>query len=157
MQTSKRGLKTKLGREAWLCQAHCPSQKRGCRATSPAHPAHCAAVTPPNPRWEHGAPSYSLTRPGRGSQTPPGAGGVSRAPAGWANTALTALFATTNPRGSPCAPASGEWAHRCQQASKTTNSSIPGLIRLKIFSPLPWPVKGSCHLNYNICNCANSS
>lgn len=46
MQTSKRGLKTELGREAWLCWAHCHPQKRGCRAPSPAHPAHSAAATP---------------------------------------------------------------------------------------------------------------
>lgn len=151
MQTSKGGLKTELGREAWLCWAHCHPQERGCGAPSPGHRAHCAAVTPSS------RPALGTRRSGLLINQGRAAASKARPEMGVFPEHLRAQL-TLRPSGPEQTPgeAPGEWDQCWQQAFDTTSSSILGLIRLKTLSPLPCPAQGSCHLNY-ICKCANSS
>lgn len=149
MQTSKRGLKTELGREGWLCWAQCRPKAwlQGSRAATPC-PCPLRPVTP----REHGAPGYSLTRAGQEAPT-------ALCPGVFAEHLRAELTQPSRPeqtqgKGGWALPAPGS---ALTATLKTTSSSILGLTHLKSSSPLPCPVKGSCRLNYNICNCANSS
>lgn len=144
----------KLPKEVWKLSL---GEEAGC-AGPIATPESAAAGLPAQrtlprwhrqaaPRWEHGNPGYSLTRAG---QEAPKA----RPDMGVMPEHLRAEPGT-HPRGRKAVPAPGEGAQCWQRAFKATSSSIPGLTLP--LCPLPCPVTGSCHLNYNICNCANSS
>lgn len=116
---------------------------------------HTLPLPPPAPPGDTTGTRSSglLINQGRagGSQSPV-SGGVCGAPASRANTALSPQQTQGKEGWALPAPGSALTA-----TLKTTSSSILGLTHLKSSSPLPCPVKGSCRLNYNICNCANSS
>lgn len=103
-------------KEAWKLSLE---EKPGCAGPtttpSPAHPAHSAAVTLSDHPALGTRRSKLLINQGRagGSQTPPGDGSVSRAPARWANAALTSLSPGTNSRESCALACLEKWAHCC--------------------------------------------
>lgn len=143
MQTSKRGLKTELGREAWLywppksVAAGSPAQH-----TLPTLPRwHSQAAQ----RWEHGGPSYSLTRAGQEAPKPRPEMGVfpENLRAELTERAHRPL-AWNKFHGKPvhCLP-------RDSGLSADSSSSETPTPRNNPFEDLllPSPVKGSCHLN----------